>query len=152
MRILVTGSTRYEHADRVHQILHAAQTFYNVPGRRFTLIHGNAVGADTQADDSALKLGWNIWRFPAEWDFYADLGKRSAAGMIRNREMADTLPPDLCIAFPRRPKEEVRSGTWGMVRHCWRTGIPVVFGGYRGEPLPDFPLWPDIEIHDDAGG
>lgn len=57
-----------------------------------TIISGGARGADALGERYASERGYNVIRFPAEWDKY---GK--AAGPIRNRKMAEVA--DICVVF-----------------------------------------------------
>lgn len=82
-----------------------------------TIIHGAARGADTIADICAQLLGYEIERYPANWDEHG-----RAAGPIRNQEMLDT-GIDLCIAFHYDLSNS--KGTANMIRRCERAGIPV---------------------------
>lgn len=80
-----------------------------------TIIHGCARGIDMLAESEAIRHGWRGFaRFPAEWDA---LGK--SAGPLRNIEMLETMPPDVCIAIPRSGSR----GTWHMVGLCRKAGI-----------------------------
>lgn len=104
--------------------LHGAYNPLNPYGHPLTLITGWADGIDRMADRLAQELGWKgLLRFPAEWDHYRSIGKWKSAGMQRNLEMIQTLPPDICLAFPGPDSK----GTWGMVRLCedWGTHVKV---------------------------
>lgn len=50
-----------------------------------TVVSGTARGADTYGEEWAGVWGVNIVRFPADWNRFG----RKAAGMIRNKEMAE---------------------------------------------------------------
>lgn len=79
-----------------------------------TLIHGNARGADSIADNWARSRGVKIIPFPAKWK---ERGR--AAGSIRNTQMLEEGKPDLVIAFPGG------RGTENMVNQAIAAGIPV---------------------------
>ncbi len=59
----------------------------------FELVCGMAKGADEFGRQWALRRGYVVHEFPADWD---NLGKR--AGILRNVQMADFA--DALIAFP----------------------------------------------------
>lgn len=59
------------------------------------LIHGDARGADTLADNWARYMGVPVIRFPADWRKHG-----AYAGPIRNRQMLVEGKPDLVVAFP----------------------------------------------------
>jgi hypothetical protein len=102
-------------------------------GWKVTLVHGGQVtrdgqtkkpigGADFIADKIAREIGWDIETHEADWDA---LG--SAAGPIRNQQMAE-LNIDRGYAFGKlrkRPAQEKRSGTGGMVDILNEKGIVV---------------------------
>lgn len=80
-----------------------------------TVIHGDARGADSLADQWAV-LNWTgIERYPADWKKY---GK--AAGPIRNQQMLDKGKPDLVVAFPGG------AGTANMVHLAEKAGVRVI--------------------------
>lgn len=86
-----------------------------------TLISGDARGADTYADVCAQLIGFEVERYPADWETY-----RRAAGPIRNKQMLDS-GVDRCIAF----HDDLGSskGTRDMVQRCEKAGIEVVLIG-----------------------
>lgn len=91
-RVLVTGSRTWTDEALIREQFKILNGMYY--GRReITLIHGTAVGVDTMAEKIAQSFGWNIERYPADWNTH---GKR--AGYIRNAEMVKANP-DICLAF-----------------------------------------------------
>lgn len=118
VRVLVTGSRRAVASARMKVDSALRDLLGDEP---VTIIHGDAPGIDSIADKVAERYGFNVYRFPAEWDWYAAHGVREQAGRERNQEMLDTMQPDLVLAFPGK-----RSiGTWDMVRRAHDAGIPV---------------------------
>lgn len=73
-----------------------------------------ARGVDSFAAEWAIKFGFKLYKFPAEWDKY---GRK--AGPIRNQQMLDEGKPDAVIAFPGG------TGTADMVRRSEKAGIKV---------------------------
>lgn len=125
MRILVTG-TRYSLGK--HRVEQRLEGFQEANPDQHTLIQGGARGIDTYAQDVAEYFGWNLYTFPAEWDYYKwmgavmrDEGMKKSAGPRRNEEMFETLRPDICFAFPATGSK----GTWHMVRIVERA-LPVI--------------------------
>lgn len=57
-----------------------------------TIVSGGANGADSLGERFAKEFGYNLKRFPADWDKH---GK--SAGFIRNAQMAKYA--DACIVF-----------------------------------------------------
>ena len=81
------------------------------------IIHGGARGADSIAGEEALKLGFEVQVFPAEWDKYG-----LAAGPKRNIQMLDQNP-QLVIAF--HPNLTQSRGTAHTVREARKRQIKV---------------------------
>ncbi len=128
MRLLVTGTRDSDGGEILRREMESivAEAANDNGMAKMTLIHGAAKGIDKAAEAIAIELGFTgIFRFPAEWDYY--FGKQESAGPERNREMLETMPPHLCLAFPG-PKSK---GTGVMVRMCEDMGIPVSFHPVR---------------------
>ena len=81
------------------------------------IIHGGARGADSLAGEEALKMGFEVQVFPAEWDKYG-----LAAGPKRNIQMLDQNP-HLVIAF--HPNLTKSRGTAHTVREARKRQIKV---------------------------
>ena len=56
------------------------------------IVCGKARGADTLGEQYAIKRGYPVYYYPAQWDKYGKI-----AGYLRNREMAQNA--DALIAF-----------------------------------------------------
>jgi len=112
MKILVCGSRNWDRRKPIWEALGAVKKKKNV-----TVIHGTAKGADTLAGEIGWELGFNIEKYPANWEKY---GK--AAGPLRNQKMIDKNP-DVVLAFT----EDLDSsrGTADTVRRAKKAGIPV---------------------------
>lgn len=113
MRVLVTGSREITDEDLVFDAL--SDLFESeIRFDDFTVIHGNARGADKIAGQWARSLkryGVHEEIHPADWDAH---GK--AAGPIRNQEMVDS-GVDLCLAFFKDGAGNVGTS------HCVNTAI-----------------------------
>lgn len=131
--MLVTGGRDYDDRKFVFTTLDLLHTEW----KPFTLlIHGDAPGADTLADEWALSRAVTRKPYPADWlDLTAPgavvkQGKRgpynSRAGSQRNQKMLDEGQPDVVIAFPGG------IGTADMVRRAQKAGVHIVrCGGER---------------------
>lgn len=80
------------------------------------IIHGNARGADTVADDYGRDKDIPILRYKADWTKY---GK--SAGVRRNETMLREANPTIVLAAPGG------RGTADMVRRAKEAGIPVMY-------------------------
>lgn len=109
MRICVCGGRDYNDREKLWRVMDTAKAI--MPN--FTLIHGDAKGADSLADDWARHREINVERFPADWDKH-----KRAAGPIRNRQMIAS-GIDLLIAFPGG------RGTADMVAACKKAEVAV---------------------------
>ena len=107
------GGRTYDNYATVLAELDALLFVTNIYKERFTVIHGDAPGADTLAGRWAHQRAVQVEAFPADWDRH---GK--AAGPIRNRQMLDTNP-DLVVAFPGG------RGTADTVTEARRRGIKI---------------------------
>ncbi len=114
MRILVCGDRHWQNRLAIQRELVRLRKILGQT--QYTIIEGEAKGADTLARKVAESLGWSVMRFFAEWDRF---GK--AAGPIRNRRMLDEGKPDLVIAF--HANIERSRGTKDMVEQAKKRGI-----------------------------
>lgn len=86
---------------------------------RFHMIHGDARGVDTCADDYATVAWIPCTPMPANWAKY---GKR--AGYLRNVQMLEEGKPDLVIAI-YRSKSNPSKGTLMMANIARKAGVEV---------------------------
>lgn len=119
MRILVTGSRYWDDADAIRDAL--CWSTLGIPWRQVFVVHGDAKGADTIADQMARGMGMIPEPHPADWSTYG-----RAAGPIRNQEMVD-LGASVCLAFLK----DGSIGTADCIRRAKKAGIPVTI--FRGE-------------------
>lgn len=110
MRVLVCGGRDYKDRDYLWNFLDGLG-----PPEITEVISGMARGADTFAAEWAIRFGFPLHKFPAEWDKY---GRR--AGPIRNQQMLDEGKPDLVVAFPGG------TGTADMIRRAKKAGVEVI--------------------------
>lgn len=115
MRVLITGSTRWDDEVAIFEKLASIPVEYGVKPEDVVIVHGCAAGADNMAGDAAQALNMQIEEHPADWKQY---GKK--AGPIRNREMAKA-GADVCFAFWNGASH----GTFHTMYECVIRGIPV---------------------------
>lgn len=110
MKICVCGGRNYAEYKVLSKVLNEARQIYGT----FTLVHGDARGADTMAKNWAISHEVEYIAYPAQWDEFGN-----AAGYIRNRQMLEQ-GFDLLIAFPGG------RGTANMISITNQAGIPVL--------------------------
>ena len=111
--VLVCGGRDYADYPQVQSVLRACLNDTDV------IVHGGARGADSIAGEVAKEvLGKEVIVHSANWSKYG-----RAAGPIRNKEMLDSHPIRLVIAFAGG------NGTQDMVRRARQANIPVVTSG-----------------------
>ena len=114
LRILITGSRNWPDDETIDDAIaaYADDT---------TFIMGDASGADTLARKAAIRMGFAVEMFKANWKRY---GRR--AGPDRNQRMVNS-GVDKCLAFP----EAGSKGTWDCVRRAADAGIPIEYPAGR---------------------
>lgn len=125
MKVLVTGSRDWSDAKAIER------EFAKLPAGTI-IVHGHCpTGADAMADKLAMKMGFPIRRYPADWDGErAATGSPVAAGPKRNARMIreehpdkDGKPIDKGLAFTL---DLARSrGTKNCVERARKAGIKV---------------------------
>lgn len=114
MRILVTGSRDWTNETVIYKAL---RQYAGEEDVFVTLVTGACrTGADPIAELFARDFGWNIERYPANWNLYG-----RAAGPIRNGQMVG-MGADICLAFIINNSR----GSTGTIDLCRKQGIPVV--------------------------
>lgn len=107
--IVITGTREDTHKGKV-----AEQLSKLTPGE-VLVIHGDAKGVDTEAEEVCIALGLDHIKFYANWKHYG-----RAAGPIRNRKMLDMIPTEVW-AFPVPHS----IGTKDCMNEAKRRGITV---------------------------
>lgn len=110
IRVLVCGGRDYENELAVHGILGTTHKTLGIQA----IIHGDAAGADSFADQWARKNEVDVIRCPADWETHGKV-----AGPTRNLKML-RYEPDLVIAFPGG------KGTGDMIAKAKKEGIPII--------------------------
>jgi hypothetical protein len=125
MKVLVTGARNWTNAAAIERELKKLP-----PGT--IIVHGACpTGADALADKIAMKLGFKIRRYPADWDGERErTGTPCAAGPKRNSAMIkaehsdeDGVPIDKGLAFSLDLSRS--RGTRDCVTKARRAGIGV---------------------------
>ena len=91
-KIIVAGGRSFNNYDLLEQKLDYYLSSKINEGYDIVIISGTAKGADSLGEKYAINKGYEIERFPANWDKY---GK--SAGYRRNVDMANAA--DACIVF-----------------------------------------------------
>ncbi len=125
LRIIVAGSRGFKNyrllSDTIMEYLGSMDDtdLINSPSQ-VKFISGNAKGADVLGEEFAYTWGYDVVRFPADWD---GLGKR--AGYVRNDEMAKYSMTDgnygVLIAF----WDGKSKGTRHMIDLAKKNGLEV---------------------------
>lgn len=125
MRILVCGDRGWTDSEFIYKILEkeASDT---------VIIHGAARGADSLAGYAALKLGFKIESYPADWKTYG-----RAAGPIRNRQMLLMGKPHQVFAF--HDDIENSKGTKDMMKQAEKAGLLVTLYSHPVYYVPNEP-------------
>ena len=112
-RVIIAGTRSFNDyellRDSCNNLLSEKQRTYTV-----VVISGTARGADQMGERYARERGFQLRRFPADWEQY---GK--SAGHIRNAKMADNA--DALIAF----WDGESKGTKNMIDNARRKGLAV---------------------------
>lgn len=115
-RIVVTGSRDWADRERVIDAL--VRCMSAAGDHRFTIVHGDARGADSIAREWAEERQIPQEAWPADWD-----GEGRSAGPMRNRRMLDK-GADFVLAFPRGGRS-TSPGTHDCIDAACERGIPV---------------------------
>lgn len=114
MKILVCGGRNYANREFVFSTLNTIHASYE--GGITCVVHGDAAGADSIADEWAREESIRRLPYPANWK---KNGK--AAGPIRNgRMLAENPDIALVVAFPGG------TGTEDMIRKAEAAGIETL--------------------------
>src|SRR3990167_1469453 len=111
--VVVTGARSWYH-DGQRKIVR--KRLQELPANT-RLIHGGCRGLDRMAAAEAVKLGFRVTEYRADWEKH-----KSAAGPIRNKLMLDQKP-DLVLAFHHNLMDS--KGTLNCLKEARRRGIPA---------------------------
>ncbi|MCC2832102.1 DUF2493 domain-containing protein [[Clostridium] innocuum] len=113
VRIIVAGGRDFNDYDLLSSVL----TEY-MASCEAVIVSGTAKGADRLGERFASDSGFEIRRFPADWDKH---GK--SAGIIRNREMADYAGEAIGVLFAFWDGKS--RGTKHMISTAKKRGLEV---------------------------
>ncbi len=126
MRVLVCGGRNYNDRDHIYNTL--CDLHYKL-GPFTAVIHGDATGADSEADGWAemmkiptvpMKAKWKDLDAPGAVIKHNRYGAYNAlAGFDRNQRMIDEGKPDIVIAFPGG------NGTDDMCERAKKAGVKI---------------------------
>lgn len=121
--VLLCGSRTWQDGSRIYDVLRVFQWTQG----NFTVIHGDATGADRVGGRAAKALGLKVEAYPADWKRH---GKR--AGYIRNKAMLD-MNPSCVLAF----WDGVSPGTKMMLELATEREVPYLVFTPIGLPLTE---------------
>lgn len=112
MRILITGSRNFSDENLIRRLF--TKIKHQAKGKKVTIVSGNCpTGADAICEKVAESLGFEVERYPADWEKYG-----RAAGPKRNQTMVDA-GAKICLAFPTSDS----IGTYDCIRRAKKAGI-----------------------------
>jgi hypothetical protein len=114
MKFLFCGDRNWNRQEEIRKVMLLLLENFG----KFTVIEGEAMGADRQSANAAVHLGLQVERYPADWDKY---GK--TAGPIRNRQMVNEGNPDAVFSFHDNLLSS--KGTRDMVEYALKCDLPV---------------------------
>lgn len=127
LRIIVAGSRQYNNYEEAERKIFEFFRVFNEcnKGKSFSgikFISGTARGADSLGERFAEENGYELVRFPADWDKF---GKR--AGVLRNAEMAKYASVDghkgvLIVFWDGKSR-----GTEHMINIAKRYGLEIYY-------------------------
>lgn len=122
--------TRQGMSDYQKRALRKAMEAASLDGIENVLHHGDCLGADAEAHDIAVDLGWDIVIHPPVAE-YMRAYKGDGAILLppqeyleRDRAIVDASR--FIFAAPKSNKEERRSGTWFTIRYARKTSKRVI--------------------------
>ncbi len=126
IKVIIAGSRNFYDYDIVEDTVVSYFMSRGILKENVEIISGGARGADSLGEQLASSYRLKLTVFPAQWDTY---GK--AAGMIRNKEMADyaTKDSDKAILFAFWDGQS--RGTKGMIDIAKRCGMEVIVNEFK---------------------
>ena len=121
IKVIIAGSRNFYDYDIVEDTVVSYFMSRGILKENVEIISGGARGADSLGEQLAKSYGLKLTIFPAQWDTY---GK--AAGMIRNKEMADYAIKDSDKAILFAFWDGKSHGTKGMIDIAKRFGMETV--------------------------
>ena len=119
MKILFCGARDWKNIEMIFSTMKTLKEKFG----EFTVIEGEAAGADSIARECAIELCLPVEKYPADWNKF-----HKAAGPIRNKQMLDEGKPNGVVAF--HPDIELSKGTKNMVWLARKANVPVWLSEY----------------------
>lgn len=129
MKVIIgfTGTSRGMNKKQMCEVrMHLQDKFH--PG--VTFVHGDCIGADTEAAEIAEQIGYRLYSMPSNV-----MGMRAFTPsdwesvekdpLARNKDIVDKS--QFMIAAPRTNYRVIRSGTWYTVRYAESVDKPIIF-------------------------
>ena len=126
IKVIIAGSRNFYDYDIVEDTVVSYFMSCGILKENVEIISGGARGADSLGEQLAKSYGLKLTVFPAQWDTY---GK--AAGMIRNKEMADYAIKDSDKAILFAFWDGKSHGTKGMIDIAKRCGMEVIINEFK---------------------
>lgn len=124
LRIIVAGSRDFKDYDLLQDTL--MKFLSETDNTKVRFISGMARGADTLGEQFASSHGYDVVRFPADWD---GLGRK--AGYIRNAEMAKYASEEGSIGLLFAFWDGKSRGTMHMINLAKQHGLTVHVIDYK---------------------
>ena len=124
VKVIIAGSRNFYNYDTVEETVISYFMSHGFPKENIEIISGGARGADSLGEQLAKSYELKLTIFSAQWDTY---GK--AAGMIRNKEMADYAIKDSNKAILFAFWDGQSRGTKGMIDIAKRCSMEVIING-----------------------
>ena len=126
IKVIIAGSRNFYNYDIVEDTVVSYFMSRGILKENVEIISGGARGADSLGEQLADSYGLKLTVFPAQWNTY---GK--AAGMIRNKEMADYAIKDSDKAILFAFWDGQSRGTKGMIDIAKRCGMEVIVNEFN---------------------
>lgn len=124
IKVIIAGSRNFYDYNIIEDTVISYFMSRGILKENVEIISGGARGADSLGEQLAKSYGLKLTVFPAQWDTY---GK--AAGMIRNKEMADYAIKDSDKAILFAFWDGKSHGTKGMIDIAKRCDMEVIING-----------------------
>lgn len=120
LRVIIAGSREFDNYNLLESTI---SNFIKENTNNVEIVSGTARGADQLGEQFAIEYGYQIKRFPANWNLY---GK--SAGPIRNREMAEYASGGQGVLFAFWDGKS--RGTKSMIDLAKKYGLEVYVVNY----------------------
>ena len=121
-KVIIAGGRDFKNYNKLKNYCDKVLRSKIEEGYEIKIVSGTANGADKLGERYAKERGYEIMRFPADWNAY---GKR--AGYMRNKQMAENA--DACVCF----WDGVSRGTKWMIEIAKEKELPLRVVRYERE-------------------